>query len=290
MDTISVVMTTYNGEKYIEEQLKSILRQTIKPDEVIICDDVSSDNTVLVINNIIESSSINIVLYINQKNLGFIKNFRQAIMKASGNYIFLCDQDDLWEEDKIEKTINLMKEKNVLMACTGIRLIDKNGVIISDTEVFKSDPIQGYEAWTNQCYQISLKRLVWGNFCPGCTYCFTREIADVYEKIENNVVPHDLQLLYIASNMDKAIYIDEPLSRYRLHENNTVGMNNKEPMHKRHFKPRNIRFLEELDKVQFIRNKIYAYFILYFRLPMVRSRIIRKLKLKNILDVRKIQK
>ena len=92
---ISVVMAVYNGEKYIEEQLMSILSQSIMPDELIIQDDGSSDSTTDKIQSITEKSDVSVKLIKNKENLGFSKNFITAISAASAEYIFLSDQDDI---------------------------------------------------------------------------------------------------------------------------------------------------------------------------------------------------
>ena len=105
---ISVVMAVYNGEKYIEEQLMSILSQSIMPDELIIQDDGSSDSTTDKIQSITEKSDVSVKLIKNKENLGFSKNFITAISAASGEYIFLSDQDDIWKKDRIYRSVSVM--------------------------------------------------------------------------------------------------------------------------------------------------------------------------------------
>ena len=101
---ISVVMTTYNGEKYVEEQLDSIRVQTRKADEVLIFDDQSSDKTVKIIQHYIDDNKLNNwKITVNAVNKGWRKNFFDGIQETSGDVIFLCDQDDIWVPDKIEK-------------------------------------------------------------------------------------------------------------------------------------------------------------------------------------------
>ena len=100
---ISLLMATYNGEKYIVEQLKSIYNQTVNPDEVLIADDVSNDRTVELIERFIEQHDLkNWKLMINSSNKGYKKNFYDLIQQATGDVIFLSDQDDVWEKNKIE--------------------------------------------------------------------------------------------------------------------------------------------------------------------------------------------
>ncbi|MCQ2441204.1 MAG: glycosyltransferase [Clostridia bacterium] len=99
---ISVAMTSYNGEKFIKTQLSSLLKQIRKPDEVIIVDDVSTDNTVEIIKDFItENGLYDWKLTVNEENLGFKQNFKKALSLATGDIIFLCDQDDDWCEDTI---------------------------------------------------------------------------------------------------------------------------------------------------------------------------------------------
>ena len=98
---ISVVMTTYNGEKYIKEQLTSLKNQTRVPDEVLIFDDCSTDNTVTIVRNfIIENPSGNYRLFENKKNKGWRRNFMEGFADAQGDIIFPCDQDDIWLDRK----------------------------------------------------------------------------------------------------------------------------------------------------------------------------------------------
>lgn len=280
-DFISVVLTTYNGERYIKEQMDSIFNQTCAPNEIIVADDCSSDSTVDIINSYTNQKKIDIISYVNNHNLGYIRNFKIAISKAHGDYIFLCDQDDVWNHDKIEKTIKYMKENKASIACTGFKLIDKNGEVIKDIDCYKSDPITGYCDWSYSIKNISINRLIWGNFCPGCTYCFDKKVLNVFTKLTNTELSHDFQLLLIGANQNSAIYIDMPLSSYRLHETNTIGMNNKEAKRTRHIKPRLTRFLEDLTKVEKVKNACYLNIILFLRLPKIRSILIHKFHLKN---------
>ena len=93
---LSVAMCTYNGEKYIREQLMSIRNQTLRIDEIVICDDCSEDDTVEIIENLIRQYDLPVRLHVNTWNHGYRKNFEQAICRCSGDIIFLSDQDDIW--------------------------------------------------------------------------------------------------------------------------------------------------------------------------------------------------
>lgn len=109
MPTVSVVMATYNGEKYIETQLASIRSQTHQPDEVLICDDGSTDATVALVAAFIDRYQLhNWTVEVNPHNLGWKRNFWQGLNRASGDFIFPCDQDDAWVETKIAAQLTIM--------------------------------------------------------------------------------------------------------------------------------------------------------------------------------------
>lgn len=121
---ISVLMSTYNGEKYIIEQLNSLRRQTISADEVVICDDCSTDNTIKLINGFIQKYELTgkWSVYINEVNLGYKENFKKGIELVKGDYIFFCDQDDIWMPQKIESVLEEF-EKNQWMQVIGTSVI-----------------------------------------------------------------------------------------------------------------------------------------------------------------------
>ena len=114
---ISVAMATYNGAQYIEEQLESIRIQTMPVDEVRICDDGSSDDTVEVICHYIREHGLESSwsVEVNRENLGYASNFMKAVGLTNGDYVFFCDQDDIWIADRAERMIGLM---NAIRACT----------------------------------------------------------------------------------------------------------------------------------------------------------------------------
>ena len=156
---ISVAMTTYNGERYIKEQLESIINQTRKVDEIIIFDDCSKDKTVQIIREAIKETEIKIFLTVNEKNVGYIENFRRAIEKSTGDYIFLCDQDDVWMNDKVEKMLDIMEKYDIRVLFTQYDMIDSKGKKINAKEYrFNGEKKYG----SKEIKKISLERLVFG--------------------------------------------------------------------------------------------------------------------------------
>ena len=121
---ISIAMATYNGDKYIKEQIDSILNQTIQDFEIVICDDCSTDGTVRILHEYAKNDK-RFHIYQNEDNLGFKKNFEKAITLCQGEYIALSDQDDIWMPNHLELLKNAIKGK--VLSCGNADLIDKDG-------------------------------------------------------------------------------------------------------------------------------------------------------------------
>lgn len=124
---ISVAMASYNGAKYIREQIESIANQTVKPDELVISDDCSTDNTIRSIKEVTDNSGLNVRLICNKHNLGFSKNFSQALENTTGDIVFLSDQDDVWLPIKIEKCIDFFdKNSRIQFLLHDSKVVDEN--------------------------------------------------------------------------------------------------------------------------------------------------------------------
>lgn len=120
---ISIVMATYNGEKYLREQVDSILAQTYQNFELIVCDDCSTDSTVRILQEN-EKQDGRIKVFVNEKNLGFKKNFEKAISLCKGEYIALSDQDDIWLPEHLQVLIENIGDKDLIGADS--LLVDEN--------------------------------------------------------------------------------------------------------------------------------------------------------------------
>lgn len=211
---ISIAMTTCNGSKFIIEQLDSIRRQSRKPDEVIICDDVSSDNTVeLVKEYIYEYNLYNWRLFTNEKRLGWKLNFRRAIEKTEGDIVFFSDQDDIWMDNKIEKMSSLMT--NFKMGCLyGKSLkIDERGRGIKNRNEQKK--------YSGRVRRISFKPSFYTVGGLGCCMCVSRSVIHKYLELNCKFDDHDSQCPRIAVLYDSLWVLDEPVIRYRIHPGNT---------------------------------------------------------------------
>lgn len=269
---LSVAMTTYNGQKYIIEQLKSIEEQELKVDEVVIFDDCSSDDTVKIIRQYIKESTMNIRLYVNEKNVGYVENFRNAIEKTEGDYIFLCDQDDVWNKDKTKKMLTVMKKYNIGVLFSQYNMIDEKGNLLNGSEYkFNGETKRG----NRDIKKIPLTRLVYGNVAPGCTYCFTRKIKELYLRKVDEPIIHDYAIALIGACIGQSYYLNEKTMSYRIHESNSIGIQKKNTKTTMHFqkrrKPYILSFLDNYNDIIDKWTKLRVSFILYLRLPVIRT-------------------
>ena len=269
---ISVAITTYNGEKYIEKQLYSILNQTKQVDEIIVVDDCSSDSTFSILEKMVLVYD-KIKIYKNDKNIGYTKNFYKAISKCFGDYIFLADQDDIWNENKVEIMINTMQKLNCSVLCSNFEIINSNDNLILD-EKFNIPNFIQYNS--NYIEKIPLNILLFGNVAQGCTYCFDKEVQKIYLKINNGDIIHDLQIMIIGTVVAGSYFINEKLIKYRIHETNSIGFNTQRNLKhiKLHFPkllPKMALFLKELNSIHKIKKYKKYMFILILRLPVIKA-------------------
>ena len=217
---VSVVMTTYNGEKYVYEQLNSIYKQTISPNEVIICDDRSSDKTVSIVNDFIEKNNlVNWSCFVNSENKGWQQNFIDLMGNAKGDVLFLCDQDDIWINDKIEVMLEAIKSNDQIKCLSGKMLtIDGNGQTISNKH--------GYSLGnnTNEFKKIPFTKRFNTTTILGCTMCVTKDVVEVIKDLDVKKFSHDAQTCRLATLLDGMYLLDRPVIKYRIHNNNTSGI------------------------------------------------------------------
>ncbi len=207
---VSIAMTTYNGEKYIQKQLESILNQTYSILEIIICDDMSKDRTVEIIKEYAKKDS-RIKLYINEKNLGFKKNFERVISLCSGSYIALADQDDIWKKNKIKKLVENIGQYDLIHSTAS--LIDENSNVINEKWIKQDD------------FKYTFERFIFGNTVTGCTLLFKRQLLEDFFPIPSGEKYHDWWLGLLASKHKGIKYIDIPLIKYRQHNEQDTGAN-----------------------------------------------------------------
>lgn len=209
---ISVCITTYNGNKYIAEQLQSVLNQLSANDEVIISDDCSTDNTLKIINKINDSR---IKLISNPQQIGIIKNFERALMQAKGDFIFLCDQDDIWLPEKVEVSLTALKSSLL---------------VVSDCEVVDSKLNKTHSSFFKlRNSKAGVLHNIIKNSYLGCCMAFRKELLPYALPIPKLSPMHDMWIGLVAETRGKVTFIQKPLILYRRHNNNaspTSGKSN----------------------------------------------------------------
>ncbi|WP_415579124.1 glycosyltransferase, partial [Flavobacterium psychrophilum] len=218
----SVALCTYNGEKYIKEQLDSILNQTKKVDEIIVCDDCSSDKTVEILNHYSSTNPGLFKIYINEQNLRSVKNFEKAITLCTGDIIFLSDQDDFWVEIKVEKYAEYFNNNPKIdaLASNGY-CIDERGIVhdkyaIWDVPQFLREKNIDY----NYFNMISYLE----NIATGASMAFRKKI--IPEIIPFPIMKnfhHDEWIALVSSNNNAFEMLNEKYFYYRIHNNQQVG-------------------------------------------------------------------
>lgn len=204
---ISVCMATYNGERYIREQLDSILSQLGGDDELIISDDGSTDATIQIIETVNDSR---ITLLNNCAPHGVVHNFENALKASKGDYIFLSDQDDIWEENRVIKTIKLLnKEKVDCVTCNRV-VIDANGERHGGTIV--NHDFTSFSFW----------KVLRHNPYIGCCMAFTRGHLELVLPFPDKLPMHDLWIGLLAHKKGTSVFLDEPLLLYRRHGDNVT--------------------------------------------------------------------
>lgn len=223
MRTVEILLATYNGEKYLSKQLDSIMNQTFKDFEIIVRDDGSRDNTLQILDNYCKKYSNIRLIKDNITCGGAAKNFAILLENSKAEYVMFCDQDDIWIDNKIEKTINRMKEEERkrpgvgLLIHSDLKLINDNDIVIGNS-FFKCEGID-YR-------RNSIENLFLINPVTGCTVMVNRTLLSGLLEIPYERVMHDHWLAIYASLFGEIITINEPLVLYRQHDSNVVGAYN----------------------------------------------------------------
>ena len=207
-DTVSVAMATYNGARWLPTQLDSFARQTRLPDELVITDDGSTDDTEAVVAAFAATVPFPVRFVANPQRLGFNGNFAHAIGLTTGDVVFISDQDDAWYPDKIERV-------TALMAATPGCLCVVNDQAIADGE--------GRETGGTVLGNVRAMGRPDDWFGPGCCTAFSRALMPVLEPLPGDVVQYDHWVNALAGALGARAILEAPLQMYRRHGNNASG-------------------------------------------------------------------
>ena len=199
---VSIAMATYNGGAFLAEQLNSFIVQSRRPDELVICDDGSTDETLAIAERFAATAPFSVIVELNPQNLGYSANFSKALSLCSGDFLFLSDQDDRWFSTKIERALERMSG--------GVPVVINN-CMITDTD---GTP------WGTVLDNLRSLRLPDSEFANGACTGMSRPFATLALPFPPNIV-FDHWLGSLADTLGIRAVIEEPLQMYRRHSRNT---------------------------------------------------------------------
>jgi len=220
VNKISVAMTTYNGQKFLKEQLDSILAQSRPVDELVVCDDGSVDDTVDILKEFAAGAPFSVRVVINEENLGSTKNFEKAMSVCTGNIIILCDQDDVWLPDKVKILEDIFLENpNCGMAFT-------DAVVVDETNRRLGKLWAGFGFDKNRQKKVRVGKgfetFVRGNVVTGATAAVTKSLFEEARPFPAKII-HDYWMAMVAVLNGKLFFNDAVTVNYRKHSSQQLG-------------------------------------------------------------------
>lgn len=226
---ISIAMATYNGARYLREQLDSFVAQTLGPNELVVCDDGSSDDTLEILAEFRAAAPFDVQIHRNAEKLGYAQNFSKALSLCGGDLVFLSDQDDVWLAEKIA-TLAAMAER------------DPRG------EVFMNDAELAYEdlrpAGLTKLTQIRSAGIPDSEFIMGCCIAVKKSFLEMILPVPETFPSHDRWIVHLAQGLGRRRIVETVLQYYRRHGDNTsMFIANR---------------TERLSRLDYIRSKIFT--------------------------------
>ncbi|WP_181699024.1 glycosyltransferase [Chthonobacter albigriseus] len=220
MPTISVAMATFNGARFIDEQLDSLARQTLPPDELVVSDDGSTDDTLAIVQAFAARAAFPVRVVHNERRLGFADNFLGAFARCSGDVIALCDQDDVWLPHKLERLNAAFADPAVAGVVHAATVVDASlhplpGRRLGPTDDARYSPLARDPFDIDFGFSTAIRRTVLTLIDPA------RRPGDLFP--EYNVMAHDQWTRFLADAFGFTVAIAEPLALYRQHGSNVVG-------------------------------------------------------------------
>lgn len=253
---ISIVLTSYNREDFLFEQLDSIVTQTYINWELIIVDDCSIDSSLEIIQKFIRNNKDKKIIYIkNEKNIGVAKTFEKGLQYATGEYIAVCDSDDVWFAYKLEKELKFMKSGNYGMVYSDLVVVD------ASLKVIKKSFIRSCLSFFGNQKDDSFDELINDNHIVGPTILFDAKLKQKLIPFSEYAI-QDFWITIICSIFSTIGYLDEPTVLYRQHFSNMVGASKISVysliFHKKHdflekhlrLKRKSLYYLADLDRVE----------------------------------------
>lgn len=214
-EPISIALAIYNGAKYLKELLSSLENQTVKPLELVVVDDCSSDDSIKIVQDFPLSFEKKVCS--NEKNMGPVYTFKKLAELCSGNFIAFCDQDDIWLPQKLEHSLQAIKEISD----------DIPGIIFSDLSVIDENGKPIHESYWKVRHvtpdRFSFVDILFSNIITGCTVMINKAMIGEFLKMPSNVMMHDHWLALIGYSFGKYSFINEPTVLFRSHGNSVTS-------------------------------------------------------------------
>ena len=210
-----MAMATYNGERFLREQIDSILGQSVSQKlELVVCDDMSADGTRQILSDR-QAADPRVKVFFNEKRLGFLENFTRASGLCKGEWIALADQDDIWEPNKLQTLLDSVGQKD--FACSNALLVDQNNQSLGYT---MKESLGCH--WIPSDSEALFKRLVFANIVQGATMIARAEFLKSCPPVPPEVKFHDYWFAFCACARGGFVYVDQCLVRYRQHGSNVT--------------------------------------------------------------------
>ena len=221
MEKVDILLATYNGEKYLREQIDSILAQTYSNFRLLISDDCSKDSTRDILKEY-EKKDERIKVFYQEKNLGYVKNFEFLLKNVENELYALSDQDDVWNKDKIEKSIKKLNESNADLVFTDLEVVNEK----LETKYPSYNDYMIFSKKIKRCKNSYLLEYLY-NTITGCTLLSKKKFLDKIIPIptDSKYVIHDSWIGLVVALYGKVEYLDEQTIKYRQHGDNQVGTN-----------------------------------------------------------------
>ena len=243
---LCILLASYNGEKYISEQLDSIINQTYKNWELIIRDDGSKDETMTILNKYEKKDERIKILRDDKGNLGFLKNFEELLFNAKEEFVLFSDQDDFWLKNKLEKFVEKIRDLDEKVLSKPL-LIHCNSLVCDDKlEIIKEEFIDSKIAKKTNSNIYFFEYIV-----QGSTSMVNKKMIKESLPFLKNVTLHDRYFHLLSQFLGTRVFIDESLVKYRQHERNEIGANRsiiKNIMSKKYFYVEDRKLIEEIKE------------------------------------------
>ncbi len=220
--SVSVALCTFNGERYLTDQLNSISAQTVAPDQVVIADDGSTDATLVIVKAWARTAPASVVVLDEPLRQGVTANFERALAATTGAITLLSDQDDVWLPDRVERSRDLLEGRPWGLLASDAPLIDGEGLALDDTihSRLGLSAAEHESVTTGDVFDAALRR----NLATGATVAVTRALWEAARPFPSTWL-HDEWLAMLAASADVMYWAEEPFIKYRVHGSNVVGVN-----------------------------------------------------------------